>query len=58
MKLKRDAKFGEEPTCRLNIYIRNLSNFDLSAGKSQRFSLQWAPYEQSMYCLSQKSTKE
>ena len=39
MKLKRDAKFGEESTYRLKIGIRNLTNFDLSAQKSQRFSL-------------------
>ena len=38
MKLKRDTKFGEESTCRLKICIRNLSNFNLSAQKSQRFS--------------------
>ena len=39
MKLKRDPKFGEEWTCRLKIGIMNLTNFDLSAQKSQRFSL-------------------
>ena len=39
MKLKRDIKFGEESTCCLKVGIRNLSNFDLSARKSQRFSL-------------------
>ena len=39
MKLKRDAKFGEESTCRLKVDIRNLANFDLSTRKSQRFSL-------------------
>ena len=37
MKLKRDKKFGEESTCLLKIGIKNLSNFDLSARKSQRF---------------------
>ena len=35
MKLKRDKKFGEEPTCRFKIDIRNLTNFDLSTRKSQ-----------------------
>ena len=45
MKLKRDTKLGEESACRLKIGIKNLSNFDLSAQKSQRFSLEWAPYE-------------
>ena len=36
MKLKRDAKFGEESTCHLKIGIRNLTNFDLSLPKSQK----------------------
>ena len=39
MKLKRDTKFREESTCRLKIGIRNLTNFELSARKSQRLSL-------------------
>ena len=39
MKLKRDAKFGEESTCRFKIGIRNLTNFELSTRKSQKFSL-------------------
>ena len=39
MKLKRDAKFGEESTCGFKIGIRNLRNFDLSTQKSQGFSL-------------------
>ena len=34
MKLKRDAKFGEESTCRFKVGIRNLTNFDLRTGKS------------------------
>ena len=51
MKLKRDTKFGEESTCRFKIGVRNLTKFDLSSRKSQRFS-QWAPYEQSIYFVS------
>ena len=39
MKLKRDTKFVEESTCRFKIGIKNLTNFDPSARKSQRFSL-------------------
>ena len=35
MKLKRDAKCGEESTCFLKIGIRNLINFDPS---TQKFS--------------------
>ena len=52
MKLKKDTKFGEESTCRLKLGMRNLTNFDLSTQKSQRFSLQWVHHEQSIYCLS------
>ena len=58
MKLKRDTKFGEESTCRFKIGIRNLTNFDLRAQKSQRFSVSWAPYEQTIYFLSEKSIEE
>ena len=39
MRLERDTKFGEESNCRFKIDIRNLTNFDLSTQKSQRFSL-------------------
>ena len=39
MKLKKDTKFGEESTCRLKNGVRNLTNFDVSARKSKRFSL-------------------
>ena len=42
-KLKRNTKFGEESTCRVKIGMRNLTKFDLSARKSQRFSFSWAP---------------
>ena len=37
MKLKRDAKFGEEWTFCFKISIKNLTSFDLTAGKSQNF---------------------
>ena len=39
MKLKKDTKFREELTRPFKIGIRNLTNFDLRARKSQRFSL-------------------
>ena len=48
MKLKRDTKFGEESTCHFKIEIRILTNFDLSTQKSQKFSLEWAPFEKSI----------
>ena len=48
MKLKRDAKFGEESTRRLKIGISNLTNFDPSTQKvSKIFTLMgsfWAKY--------------
>ena len=39
MTLKNDEKSEEELTCRFKIDIRNLTNFDLSTRKSQKFSL-------------------
>ena len=43
MKLKRDAKFGEESTRRLKIGISNLTNFDPSTRKvSKMFVLMGA----------------
>ena len=39
MKLKRDAKFGEESARRFKIDKWNLTNFDLSTRKSQKFLL-------------------
>ena len=42
MKLKRDAKFGEESTCRFKIGISDLTNFDLSTWKVQKkFCFNW-----------------
>ena len=52
MKLKRDTKFGEESSCHIKIGIRNLTKFESSTRKSQNFSLQWAPFEQNIFCLS------
>ena len=36
MTMKNDAKFEEELTCRFNIDIRNLMNFDPTSWKSQK----------------------
>ena len=52
MKFNRNTKFGEKSTCRFRIGIRNLPKFDLSTQKSQECSLSWAPFEQSINCLS------
>ena len=37
--LKNDAKFEEEFTCQFKIDMRNLTNFDRSTRKSQKFVL-------------------
>ena len=52
MKVKRGTKFGEESTYHFKIDIRNETNFDLTYQKSQRFSLELAPFEQNIYCLN------
>ena len=49
MKLKRDTKCGEESTRHFKIGITNLTKFDPSTPKSQKFPFQWAPFEQSIY---------
>ena len=48
MTVKNDAKFGEELTCCLKIDIRNLTNFDPSTWKFQKFTLYWALFHQSI----------
>ena len=39
MRMKNDAKFEEELTCQFKIDMRNLTNFDPSTQKSQKFAL-------------------
>ena len=39
MKIKNDGRFEEELTCQFNIDMRNLTNFDLSTRKFQKFAL-------------------
>ena len=39
MTVKNDAKFEEELTCQFKSDMRNLTNFDPSTGKSQKFAL-------------------
>ena len=39
MTMKNDSKFEEELTCQFKIDVRNLSNFDPSTRKSQKFAL-------------------
>ena len=47
MTMKNEAKIEEELTCQFKIDLRNLTNFDLSTRKSQKFALSWAQFEQS-----------
>ena len=39
MTLKKHEKFEEELTCRFEIDMRNLTNFDPSTQNTQKFSL-------------------
>ena len=39
MTMKNDTKFEEELTCQFKIDMRNLTNFDSSTQKSQKFTL-------------------
>ena len=39
MAIKNDAKIEEEFTCQFKIDLRNLTNFDPSTQKSQKFAL-------------------
>ena len=39
MKMKKDAKFETELTCHFKIVMRNLTNFDPSTQKSQKYAL-------------------
>ena len=48
MTMKNDTKFEQELTCQFKIDMRNLTNFDPSTWKSQKFALLWASFEQSI----------
>ena len=39
MTMKNDTKFEEELTCQFKTDLRNLTDFDLSTQKSQKFAL-------------------
>ena len=39
MKMKNDAKIERELTCQFKTDMRNLTNFDVSTRKSQKFTL-------------------
>ena len=39
MTMKKDTKFKEELTCQFKVNMRNLTNFDPSTQKYQKFAL-------------------
>ena len=57
MTLKKYEKCEEELTCRFKIDIRNLTNFDSINQKSQKFTLYWAAFDQSISCLRPKNVQ-
>ena len=48
MTMKNDAKIEEELTCQFKTDMRNLTNFDPSTRKLQKFALQQALVDQSI----------
>ena len=48
MTLKNNEKSEEELTSRFKIDMKNLTNFDSITWKSQKFTLQWASFDQSL----------
>ena len=58
MKMKNDTKIEEELTSCFKIDIRNFTNFHPSTRKSKKIVFYLAPCDQSIYCLSCKSTEE
>ena len=58
MKMKNNAKLQEESTCQFKIDMSNLTNFDPNTRKSQKFPLQLAAFDQSIYAQAKKSIEE
>ena len=52
MTMMNDAKFGEKLTCRFETGMRNLTNFDPSTRKFQKFAYKLASFDQSILPLS------
>ena len=52
MTMKNDAKIEQKLTCELKIKMRNLTSFDSSTQKSQKFALSWAAFDQIIEFLS------
>ena len=49
MTMTSEAKFEKELTCQFKTDMRNLTNFDPSTRKSQKFALSWVSFEQSIF---------
>ena len=43
--MKNDTKFEKELTCGFKTDMTNLTNFESSTQKSQKFALLWAPFD-------------
>ena len=48
MRMKNGAKLEEELTSQFKTDMKNLTNFDSSTQKSQKFALYWTVFDQSM----------
>ena len=48
MTMKNDAKFEEELTCQFKTDMKNLTTFDPSTRKSQKFALLQVAFDQSI----------
>ena len=48
MTMKNDAKLEKELTCQFKIDMKNLTDFDTSTQKSQKFAFYWAAFNQSV----------
>ena len=46
MTLKKYEKFEKELTQRFKVDMRNVTSFDLSTQKSQKFAIQWPVFDQ------------
>ena len=45
MAMNNNAKIEGELTCQFKIDMRNLTNFDPTTQKSQKFALSWAAFD-------------
>ena len=52
MRMKKGAKTEEELTSQFKTDMNNLTSFDSSTQKAQKFALQQAAFDQSIKCLT------